>query len=60
MLRLRTQFSWNVIMVSLDEWFLTSDIRNHSFITAVSHHRRLEFSIILLGKPQKLKFMVSQ
>ena len=40
--------------------FLLLDVRSHSSSTAVSQHRRQEFSIILLGKPQKLKFMISQ
>jgi hypothetical protein len=40
--------------------FLMLDVRNQSTSTAVSQHRRQEFSIILLGKPQKLKFVISQ
>jgi hypothetical protein len=34
------------------QMLLMLDVRNHSSSTAVSHHRRQEFSIILLGKPQ--------
>jgi len=42
------------------QMFLMLDVRNHSSSTAVSHYSRQKFSILLLGKPQKLKLMLSQ